>query len=173
MERHCPAHFNPYVKIYDFGWGEVTEVNEPYSTQLHSKRSTDFVRINTQTPNEYYLLEYRSQDGFDSYIPGHGLMIYHASGDLRLEAGNTINTTHPQGFYPVSPLSPTALPTNCDTYGTYWNCMYPGKNNITEFTDFTTPAMLSWSELPTNKPITNIIENVTEQYATFDVCGGW
>lgn len=168
----CPAHFNPYVKIYDFGWGEVTEVNEPYSTQLHSKRSTDFVRINTQTPNEYYLLEYRSQDGFDSYIPGHGLMIYHASGDLRLEAGNTINTTHPQGFYPVSPLSPTALPTNCDTYGTYWNCMYPGKNNITEFTDFTTPAMLSWSELPTNKPITNIIENVTEQYATFDVCGG-
>lgn len=34
-------------------------------------------RIQSQTDGEYYLLEFRCQEGWDSYIGGNGLLVYH------------------------------------------------------------------------------------------------
>ena len=36
-----------------------------------------FYRINTATEGEYYLIEYRQETGWDSYIRGNGMLIYH------------------------------------------------------------------------------------------------
>ena len=40
-------------------------------------RSGKCYRINTDTEGEYYLLECRSEDGWDAHIGGHGLLVYH------------------------------------------------------------------------------------------------
>ena len=70
----CPAHFNPYVKIYDFGWAEAADGNAPVAGKLYAKSSDGFMRIDTQTEGEYFLLEYRHKSGFDSCIPGLSLI---------------------------------------------------------------------------------------------------
>lgn len=40
-------------------------------------RSGRYYRIDTDTEDEYYLLECRSEEGWDAYIGGHGLLVYH------------------------------------------------------------------------------------------------
>lgn len=65
-----PAHFNPYSKIYDFQWSTVQDGNVASMKTLHAKTKGDFVRIDTHTEGEYFLLECRTKTGFDASLPG-------------------------------------------------------------------------------------------------------
>ena len=47
--------------------------------------------IATVKPEEYYLLENRQQVGWDAYIPGHGMLIWHIDYDARAWADNQVN----------------------------------------------------------------------------------
>lgn len=161
-----PAHFNPYTKIYDFGWSDVQNGNVSAKKTLHAKTKGDFVRIDTQTPGEYFLLEYRSQTGFDSALPGHGLMVYRVSDNLSRTAFNTINAHHPQQFYPLCANAPAVIP-YLDRTATY-NCYgsvnadsapFPGSLIKTELTDNTCPSMKDWTGNNTSYPITDIAES--------------
>lgn len=52
-------------------------------------------RINTSTPGEYYLIECREQTGWDKYIGGSGMLIYHIDRSdryiRRWDPDNTVN----------------------------------------------------------------------------------
>lgn len=164
-----PAQFNPYTKIYDFGWSDVQNGNVSTKKTLHAQTKGDFVRIDTQTPGEYFLLEYRSQTGFDSALPGHGLMVYRASDNLSRTVFNTINAHHPQQFYPLCANSQAFIPLStyvAESYGTVDapSAPFPGTLFKTELTDNTCPSMKDWAGNNTSYPITDISEgtdNVT------------
>ena len=168
-----PAPPNPYSKIYIYDWATATELNSAQTVTIPSARIYDnaYFRINTQTPNEYYLLENKIKGGYDDYIPGVNILIYHKAADLY-----GMNTTSPQKFYPVAANAPVNLPsagTNCQAdYGSVNSvfCPWPGHTGKDEFTDHTIPAMIDWNKQPTNKAITNI--TVHGDYITFDVLGG-
>lgn len=171
----CPAHFNPYVKIYDYGWSEAWDGNQAATVTLKSKTKGSFCRIDTKTPGEFFLLEYRSRDGFDSYIPGSGLMVYRASGNLSKASSNTINASHPQQFYPLCANAPSSLPTSvASSYGSvdFSSAPFPGSLGKKSLTDDTYPSMKSWAGARTGYPITNIKENVSARSVTFDIAGG-
>ena len=168
----CPAHFNPYTKIYDFGWAGVTTVSGRSQHKLYAKSQNGFVRINTATSGEYFLLEYRVQKGFDREIPGHGLMVYRASENLSKHGSNTINAGHKQQFYIVPANAKYSLPSSDpSSYGVVnsYTAPFPGNNGVDEFTDASTPSMKSWSGANTNLPISSIDEFMADGYVTFDV----
>ena len=168
----CPAHFNPYTKIYDFGWASPTVVSGRSQHKLYAKSKDGFVRINTATSNEYFLLEYRVQKGFDKEIPGHGLIIYRASEGLSKHSNNTINAGHKQQFYVVAANAKYSLPgSDPSSYGVVnsYTAPFPGNNGVDEFTDTSVPSMKSWSGANTNLPITSIDEFMADGYVTFDV----
>lgn len=168
----CPAHFNPYTKIYDFGWAGVTTVSGRSQLKLYAKSQNGFVRINTATGGEYFLLEYRVQKGFDREIPGHGLMVYRASENMSKHGSNTINAGHKQQFYIVPANAKYSLPSSDpSSYGVVnsYTAPFPGNNGVDEFTDASTPSMKSWSGANTNLPITSIDEFMADGYVTFDV----
>ena len=168
----CPAHFNPYTKIYDFGWAEVNNVNSTSSHKLYAKSQSGYVRIDTKTSNEFFLLEYRAQKGFDRDLPGHGLMIYRACEGLSRRGSNTINASHKQQFYPVVANAKYSIPTNDPlSYGTIdsYTAPFPGNLGIDEITDTSIPSMKSWNGVDTELPITSIDEFASEGYVTFDV----
>lgn len=159
-DRDCPAHYNPYVKAYLFGWSSITTLNaQTELTILNSAlNNNQFYRYNTPTADEYFLMENRQQLGFDTENPGHGLLVYHVHSDVD---GGSINVTHPQKFYPVcadAGQNPTASPAS---YGDI-NSMdtpFPGSGNVTEFTDATLPGSKSWAGDDTGKPLAFISED--------------
>ena len=108
-----PAHFNPYVKAYDFGWVGVTTLTHTGDYSLHpSTWEKDGVyRVDTGSEGDFYLLESRVRDGFDTALPGEGLMVYHVHPRIEEGAyGNTINASAPQMMYPVCASSSVSFP---------------------------------------------------------------
>jgi M6 family metalloprotease-like protein len=95
-----PAHFNPYEKIRA-GWATTTLLTTAFSVTITDiTTNPEIYRYNTATPNEYFLLENRQQNGFNTYVPGHGLMIYHVDGDYISShtSSNDINVDSHQGM---------------------------------------------------------------------------
>ena len=155
-----PAHHNPFTKWKYYNWILPSEINSTISVSMNnSVNNTDFYYYTTTTPNEYFLLENRQQIGFDSGVPGHGLIIYHVDEDY-INAhyfSNDINTTSHQGFYPK------AANGTINSSG----CPFPGTSNNTSFTDNTIPNSQSWANNDTNKPVTNISESSNIIYFDF------
>ena len=142
-----PANFNPYAKVYDFGWCEPVIVSENSQLLISpSSYSNKIYRINSSNSNEFFLLENRQQESFDSCVPGHGLLIFHVGNDIEKQiAKNTINSTYPQSCYIVCASSGYRSPSSSPTsYGDIDSdgCPYPGESNQTSFDYYSTPAAL-------------------------------
>lgn len=172
----CPAGFNPYVRCYDFGWCEPVMLDYPQSVSIVSGEQTVY-RLDTKTGNEFFLLENRQQTGFDSYLPGHGLMVYRvrvdANGTVIGNSGNVINATHPQNMYPVNAGTTYALPdSRPESYGSTDTpaCPFPGAFNNTSLGDETVPSIKSLNGLYTDRWISNISED--NGTISFDFDGG-
>jgi len=172
---NTPSHQNIFIKI-QFGWVKPIVIGTPgYVEGMPNSAENPYaLRVNTKTNNEYYLFENRQQVGFDAKVPGKGLLVYHVHKDVN-NAGNCINCGHPQKMYAVWAGSITPLPNSTpNSYGTTsqvssQGALFPTAAK-TSFTDDTTPAMLSWDNKPTEKPITNITHQ--NGLIGFDFMGG-
>jgi M6 family metalloprotease-like protein len=157
-----PAHHNPYTKTYIYNWANQQILDEPGEVILQNSVDdpNSFYRINTLTPGEYFLLENRKKTGFDAYVPGNGLLIFHVHANIE-DAGNGVNAGHPQLMYPISAGAmsyPDPAP------GSYGNISspstpFPGTTQNTSFNDFTIPGSRAWEKSFTNKPLTDINYN--------------
>lgn len=171
-----PAHHNAYTKVKVYGWATATVLSSAADITVNPViGNQSFYQINSTTSGEYWIMENRQQTGFDAYIPGHGLMIYHVHSTVAsASSSNNINATYPQKMYPVCANATTNPGTTASTYGTIngAGCPFPGSGAKTSFTDATTPNMKSWAGANTAKPITNIAENSTSKVITFSFMGG-
>ncbi len=166
-----PAHHNAFTKVYIYEWATPTILDSQKSVTLNNAAEYDdsFYRVNTQTHNEYYLLENREKHLFDAYIPGNGMIIYHVHRDV-LNVGNSVNATHPQKMYPVCAGASTDPNETPSSYGPINSAQtpFPGSTNQTAFTDETTPSSLSWAGQETGKSITNISRDAANKTVSFD-----
>jgi len=155
----CPAHINMYQKI-QFGWISPTVLTQPQSItgMPNSAMNPVAYRYDTSTPGEYYILENRQKIGFDQYVPGSGLLIYHVSINRADSMNNTVNNRHPQEMYPVCASATTNPTGTVDSYGNINSdgCPFPGTSGNTSFTDYSIPAATAWSGVNTLKPVTEI-----------------
>lgn len=147
----APAHFNPYVKAYVFGWSEVGELPDGQRVTLvpSIRNKGGMFRKETPVAGEYYLLENRVREGFDCSLPGEGLMIYHIHKDLEGAASknNVINAAFPQMCYPVCASSSYAVPTaRPESFGEIDSdgCPFPGSSDNCFFSDATIPSSKCW-----------------------------
>lgn len=116
--------------------------------------------------DEFFLLENRQQRGWDKYIPGHGLLIWHIDYNASVFYRNTVNNSSHQ-YVDIEEACGTADNTSAATMAGY---PFPGTSKKTEFTAETTPALKTWSGTAINVPITSIEES--NGVITFDVSGG-
>ena len=89
-------------------------------------------RVDTGSEGDFYLLESRVRDGFDTALPGEGLMVYHVHPRIEEGAhGNTINASAPQMMYPVCASSSVSVPSSSSySYGEINSagCPFPGSS---------------------------------------------
>jgi len=159
-----PAQPNAYTKCYVYNWAIAIALTASASIAMNNsaKNSGSFYRIDTQTANEYFLLENKQKVGFDSYLPGHGLIIYHVDGSYisTYTSTNKININSHQGMFPMSAVATNAngVHLSADNVINVSGCTWPGTSNKTTFNDASTPNSKSWAGVSTAKPLINIAE---------------
>lgn len=156
-----PADFNPYVKIYNFGWTTaLTLKNDTINRIAPSTDEGNVYRINTGISNDYFLLENRDGKNFNSAEPGRGLVIFHIGPNLESRSSaNTINSTYPQQCYVVCASSNSKKPTSsASSYGDINSdgCPYPGSTGNTVFSSSSTPAAMTISGKEAGISLNNI-----------------
>lgn len=79
---NTPPNYNA-IDLDVLGLGTCETVSEGSFTLQPISREKRFLRIDTDNANEYYLLECRDNSGWDAYIKGKGLAIYHIDKSTR------------------------------------------------------------------------------------------
>lgn len=151
---HTPPYHTGYER-YCLGWVEPKLLSEPANITLYpvSQPGTydDVYILPTETSTEYYIFENRQQKGWDEFIPGHGMLVWHIDFVPDLWDLNIINIEK-QHIDIVEA-------DNIQSEGTRQGDTFPGTAGVREFTDDTTPSMRSWNGNPLHSPITDIMEN--------------
>lgn len=160
------------------GWAkegtDIVELKNAEDVTLDNVATNKARYINAQpdrepgTGYEWFVLENRQKTGWDSYIPAHGLLIYHYDYTQEMVDeywsvnGPNNNANHRCMYIKAAD--------GVDDENSRAGDTYPGTSANTEFTDTSTPNSLNWSNEPVNVPVTNIIEQ--DGIIRFQVGGG-
>lgn len=150
---------------YALGWMEPLPIDGAVSATLNPISSNQAGIIHTPKSNEFFLLENRQQTSWDTYIPGHGMLIWHVDYNESIWSSNTVNNSGSHQYVDIEEAD------NSQSEYSREGDAFPGTSNKTSFTDDTKPSMKTWSGQKLNLPITDIAESSTG-IITFNVCGG-
>ncbi len=135
-DQNCPPTFSAFER-YSLGWTQPTVLNAKTDTLINLlpyESSSQSYRVNISADDtEYYLIENRQQTGWDEYLPGHGMLVWHILEDQAVWDSNKPN--YDQNMQYVDIVEAAQVYT---TSGTASDA-FPGTANVTEY-NFT-----SWS----------------------------
>lgn len=149
----CPPTFSAYER-YALGWVEPRTFDGPANVVLSPiLESGDVYLLPTAKGTEYFLLENRQQHAWDTFLPHHGMLVWHIDYDETAWTQNTVNNlpTHQR----VDIVEADNLRTTTSLEGD----PFPGSCLVRQFTDATTPALVSWSSKSIGTSLTNITES--------------
>lgn len=177
--RNAPSH-NSFIR-YKLGWMEnAIELNKPLHVSLKSVEEEQcgyFFRAGTK--GEFFWLENRQKNKWNSDLPGYGMLVYHVDSvtwfnNCKGEFHNGMvigwsgrNQINGNASRPGFDLEEADGVQSWDTQA--GDC-FPGSTNTTSFTDNTTPGASDYAGTPTNKPLTNM--TLKDGAISFDFMGG-
>ena len=94
-EGYVPAGYTSYEKMF-VGWltpQELTRDTTIMGMKPLSEHGEAFIIRNDANPDEYYLLENRQRNGWDTHLPGEGLVVLHVDFDQMTWMTNRVNAT--------------------------------------------------------------------------------
>lgn len=143
FERNALGWCKPKVVTGEEGDCELEHIGETNEAYL----------IPTEKANEFFLMENRQKKGWDTYIPGHGMLIWHIDYNEAVWNSNTVNNTSSHQRVDLEEADGMRSEENRD------GDAFPGTAGVTSFTDDTNPGMLTWSDSRLYMPITDIKES--------------
>lgn len=151
------------------GWIDPIVLDGPSTITLENIHDTNTAAIIlTQKANEFFLLENRQNTGWDTYLPGHGMIVWHIDYNTSVWNSNSPNNDATHQRVDIEEAGNLRDNEDDDKMATY---PFPGTRRVTSFTDDTTPSMRTWSGQALGLPITDITEQNGK--ITFDVAGGF
>lgn len=150
------------------GWLDPIVLDSPADVTLEDIKSSNCTYlIPTEKTTEFFLLENRQQTGWDKYIPGHGMLVWHIDFVQSVWDSNKVNNTRTHQYVDI-------VEANNNPDGSSLSAMagypFPGTSGKNGFTSTTTPALKSWAGKAIDMPITEIKE--TDGVITFAAAGG-
>lgn len=149
----CPAALNTYER-YELGWIEPEElVSGTQDTLFYLGESNKAYILPVKSPTsdprdgEYYLFENRQQKGWDSDIPGHGMLVWHIDYQEYKWGVNNVNTTSYHQCVDIVEAD------NVQSGQSVQSDPFPGMKGICEFSATTKPALLGWDS-PSSRTMT-------------------
>lgn len=160
----CTPPLYSIYERYSLEWIEPTVITGPESITLKPISNNVGCIIPTSDPNEFFLLENRQKTGWDAYIPGHGMLVWHVDFDQYVWNSNVVNNTPSHQYVDLEEADGTQTEYSRD------GDSFPGASKVTSFTDDTSPSMKTWSGQRLELPITDITE--AGGIIRFNVAGG-
>lgn len=152
-QTRTPPMYTVYER-YCMNWVKPTILEDPCNVTMRSSTYTghydDVYIIKTSKDTEYYLLENRQQQGWDSYIPSHGMLVWHIDFVPDVWNMNICNVSKQYIDIVEADNDPSSYSIEGDPF--------PGSANVTAFTDETVPSMKTWNNERLYAPITEIKE---------------
>ncbi len=176
-----PCHFDAYhkCKILNFVSATWVQSNQTDVEILQAETSPVVYRLAEAgyLGTEYFLVENRQKTGFDSYLPGEGLIIYHVDQNAGGAGHPNDNQWCPGGtpslHYRVA-LEQADGKWEMEACPGYSNegtaaDLYPGAYNVRAFDDTTTPSSRGYPDTSTQVAIWNISDSDSVMHANLDV----
>lgn len=156
------------------GWCSPKEIKNAEDVELKNIADNEARYINCQpdrepgTGFEWFVLENRQQTGWDTYIPAHGLLIYHYDyTDEMVDKYWSINGPNNNAKHRCMYIMAAD---GVDDANSRAGDTYPGRSGNTEFTSTSNPAAINWNGDAVDVAVTNINESNGLVY--FQVNGG-
>ena len=163
-DGRTPPHLSAFER-YSLRWLNPRKLTGPENISLAPLHtSNEALLIDTEKPEEFFLLENRQRDVWDAALPGHGLLVWHIDYDKTLWNENNINNEYSHQRVDLVEAD------NLMGTGSRPGDPFPGTNNVHAFTSATIPAMITWIGVDPDMPLTEIYE--VEGAVTMKVKGG-
>ena len=152
-----PPAYSAYERFY-LGWINPVEIKTPGRMTLDTLTTSNTAYIITQngdhnlnggspTPTEFFMLENRQQKGWDTYLPGHGMLITRINYSSSTWNNNSVNNT--ASSMGVDIIEADGLATAASLAGD----PFPGTSNVKTYE----PTLRSGTKI-SSKPIKQIEE---------------
>jgi len=159
-----PAHFDAWCKS-EIGFLNFTEVTSNiFNAEIPCIEWNPFVYQLKFDETEYWIIENRQKVGFDKFLPGSGLCIYHV--DLDAAAQNTDPTRYYVGLEQADGDSGLAFTVN--NFGDTGD-PFPGASINREFHEQSIPSSMTNFDLSTEIGVWDISNSDSLMYADLDV----
>ena len=165
----CPAGYTAHERML-MGWLEPTELTEPATVsgmQPVNEQPEAYLVRNDGYSNEFYLLENRQQTGWDSCVPGSGLLVFHIDYNQLAWSMNQPNTSSNKRYTIFAANNNTS-----DSKSALWPYPYQDNDSLTNNSKPAATLLHKNSDGTNymNKPLTHM--QVTDGLASFDFMGG-
>lgn len=150
------GYYPPKLSVYErfaLGWVEPEEITQSqWITLTPSTDDVDSRIVKTVSENEYFLLENRQREGWDLYLPGHGLLVWHIDFDQEAWNNNVPNAdrNHQRVYLVRADNNLNGYPNAASPF--------PGTKGVETFDATTTPAFLDWNGNPVDCALSTIAE---------------
>lgn len=172
-EGNTPPYYNALER-------EITGLSDPILIKRNGTYTLEpiheegkYYRLNTDNPKEYYLFECRADEGWDKYIGGNGMLVYHVDrSSTRYWDYNMVNV---RPLHQNADLIEADNRINTFTNETYislvnnLNGIFFPLTNVTSLTAESTPGLKFWSGNKCEISITDIKRD--GRNITFSVTG--
>ena len=157
-----PVGYTSYERHF-MGWMDLIDPveNTQYSmSPLNSDGGTAVKVTNDANPDEYYLLEYRTKTGWDTYLPAEGILILHVDYNQIAWDENTPNNlaSHPRM---------TIIPADNELKGSSNRTDTWPQGSLDSLTNYSVPAARVYTGRYMNKPITKMRVDKDKSLASF------
>lgn len=90
-----------YYERYALGWAQGNTITESGSYTLNPvNTSREGYILRTPVENEFFVFENRQKTGWDTYLPGHGMLVTRVdSTNINVWANNTINCNPAHNYF--------------------------------------------------------------------------
>ena len=147
-----PAGYTFYER-YALGWAKPKTITKAgtYSLEAVNTSRTGYL-LRTPVKNEFFTIENRQRTGWDSYIPGHGMIVTRVdSTNFNVWANNTVNCNPAHNYFEM-------LRAGNATSGDNGSDPFPGLTGNPMLTNETYPNLKTWAGQPNEFNIVGIQE---------------
>ncbi len=163
-DGYVPIAYSAYERDF-MGWRKLQTLTERghYSLEALTSGGVGYKIVNNANSDEYYILENRQAEGFDSHIFNSGMLIIHVDYSADIWSSNEVNNNLARQRYTIIPADNKALPSyRANSLAEYHNSLrgdvWPGTSGNSELTDTSTPAATVYTGGYMSKSIKNIAE---------------